>query len=101
MQTQSLTRIKLANAIKVGDSEGVFFQHDKFDLVKNGFEIEITERKTGKKTTTSLFNSIFWERAGRTALQQVSHESAEDMGKVVVRRRGRPSLASRTGEKEV
>lgn len=101
MQAQSLTRIKLANAVKVGDSEGVFFQHDKFELTKNGFEIEITERKTGKATSTSLFNTVFWERAGGETLQQVAHESAKDLGKVVVRRRGRPSLASRAGAQEV
>jgi hypothetical protein len=96
MQAQKLTRIKLANSVKVGTTEGLFFQDDLYEIMKEGYEIVITERKSKKISITTIFNSIFWEREISQVVQPVSYEPAQAVGEGIVRRRGRPPLAGRS-----
>ena len=95
MQAQKLTRIKLANSVKVGTTEGLFFQDDLYEIIKEGYEIVITERKSKKISVTTIFNTIFWERELPGLVQQVSHEPSQAVGEGIIRRRGRPPLAGR------
>ena len=96
MQTSRLERIKLGNAVKVGNSEGVFFQSDKYVIEKDGYEIRIQEISSGQTSFTTVFNAVFWTRK-MEIVQQVAHESAEVVGEGIIRRRGRPPNASRAG----
>jgi len=96
MQTSKLERIKLGNAVKVGNSEGVFFQSDKYVIEKDGYEIRIQEISSGQTSFTTVFNAVFWTRK-MEIVQQMAHESSETVGEGVIRRRGRPPNASRAG----
>ena len=96
MQTSRLERIKLGNAVKVGNSEGVFFQSDKYLIEKDGYEIRLQEISSGQTSFTTVFNAVFWTRK-MEIVQQMAHEPAEIVGEGIIRRRGRPPNASRAG----
>jgi len=96
MQTSKLERIKLGNAVKVGNSEGVFFQSDKYVIEKDGYEIRIQEISSGQTSFTTVFNAVFWTRK-MEIVQQMAHEPTEVVGEGIIRRRGRPPNASRAG----
>ncbi len=56
-----ITKLRLANAILVGNSTETYITSEKYDIALDGVIIWIVCKQTGHKIFTSLFNVPFGE----------------------------------------
>lgn len=52
--------VKCANAVKVGNTEQMFFRNEHYDIELDGHFIRITDKRNKQYIYTSLFNTPYW-----------------------------------------
>lgn len=71
---RKISRIKLAQSIRVGNKEHNYLTFKDFDMtLEDGVMVRVTEKMSGAETFTSLFNCAYWEES-KPELKVVQNE---------------------------